>query len=166
MFSHSQTKGKARSQGSQDLRTVLGEGTRWLGDVLAGPEGLRIEGTLEGGIQCQGDVVVAATGLVKGTIQARRLSVRGQVEGVLKVETCLEILGSGRVEGEVELGTLVVDEGGILQGTCVHRSAAVPEKATGPIAPRRDERFPDRGLPVPGGPDPIPPSRGFDKGRF
>jgi cytoskeletal protein CcmA (bactofilin family) len=137
-----------------------------LGDVLAGPEGLRIEGTLEGGIQCQGDVVVAATGLVKGTIQARRLSVRGQVEGVLKVETCLEILGSGRVEGEVELGTLVVDEGGILQGTCVHRSAAVPEKATGPIAPRRDERFPDRGLPVPGGPDPIPPSRGFDKGRF
>ncbi len=166
MFSHSQTKGKSRFQGSQDLRTVLGEGTRWQGDVQAGPEGLRIEGTLEGGIQCQGDVVVAATGFVKGTIQARRLSVMGQVEGVLKVETCLEILGSGRVEGEVELGTLVVDEGGILQGTCIHRSAAEVEKTSGPIAQRRDERFPDRGLPVPGGTDPVPPSRSFDKGRF
>lgn len=166
MFTHGQSRKKSRSQTSQNLRTVLGEGTRWQGDLQAGPEGLRVEGTLDGSIQCEGDVVVTATGLVKGTIQARRLSVMGQVEGVFKVATCLEILGSGRVEGEVELGTLVVDEGGILQGTCVHRSAAEAEKASGPIAPRRDERFPDRGLPVPGGPDPISPSRSFDKGRF
>lgn len=156
MFSHSQSKGKARSQGSHDLRTVLGEGTHWTGDILAGPEGLRVEGALEGNIQCQGDVVVAAVGFVKGTIQARRLTILGRVEGVLKVETCLEILDSGRFEGEVELGTLIVDEGGVLQGTCVHRSAASAGKEPAPLAPRRDERFADL----------TPPARSFDKSRF
>lgn len=158
MFSHSQTKGKSRSQGSHDLRTVLGEGTHWTGDILAGPEGLRVEGTLEGNIQCQGDVVVAAIGFVKGTIQARRLTILGRVEGVLKVETCLEILDSGRFEGEVELGTLIVDEGGILQGTCVHRDTvtATAGKAPAPLAPRRDERFADL----------TPPVRSYDKSRF
>ncbi|GLH70495.1 hypothetical protein GETHPA_20280 [Geothrix rubra] len=156
MFSHSHAKGTARSQGSQHLRTVLGEGTRWTGDILAGADGLRVEGAVEGNIQCQGDVLVAATGLVKGTVQARRLTVLGRVEGVLKVETCLEILESGRVEGEVELGTLIVDEGGILQGTCVHRTGAPAEKEPAPLAPRRDERFADL----------TPPVRSFDKSRF
>jgi cytoskeletal protein CcmA (bactofilin family) len=165
MFSRDHTKGKTRSQGSQDIRTVLGEGTQWHGDIQAGVEGLRVEGTLEGGIYCQGDVVVATTGFVKGTIQARRLTVTGRVEGVFKVETCLEILDSGRVEGEVELGTLIVDEGGILQGTCVHRSA-VPAEEAGPVTPRRDERFPDRNLPAPTGLDLGPPPRSFDKSRF
>lgn len=145
---------------------MLGEGTLWQGDVQAGVEGLRIQGTVEGNVQCGGDVVVAATGLVKGSIQARRLTVIGRVEGVFRVETCLEILESGRVEGEVELGTLIVDEGGILQGTCLHRSAADTEKEPAPITPRRDERFPDR-LPAPGGPtELLPPSRSFDKSRF
>lgn len=156
MFSQSHAKGKVRSQGSQHLRTVLGEGTRWTGDILAGAEGLRVEGEVEGNIQCQGDVLVAAAGLVKGTIQAHRLTVLGRVEGVLKVATCLEILDSGRVEGEVELGTLIVDEGGILQGTCVHRTAAPSVKEPAPLAPRRDERFADL----------TPPVRSFDKSRF
>lgn len=157
MFSHSHAKAPARSHGSQHLRTVLGEGTRWTGDLVGGAEGLRVEGVVEGNLQCEGDVLVAASGLVKGTLQAHRLTVLGRVEGVLKVATCLEILDSGRVEGEVELGTLIVDEGGILQGTCVHRSTAPPvEKEPPPLAPRRDERFADL----------TPPTRSFDKSRF
>lgn len=156
MFSHSQAKGSTRSHGSQHLRTILGEGTQWSGDILAGADGLRVEGAVDGNIQCQGEVLVAATGQVKGTIQARRLTVLGKVEGILKVETCLEIQAPGRVEGEVELGTLIVDEGGILQGTCVHRGAVPAGKELPPLAPRRDERFADL----------TPPTRSFDKSRF
>ena len=156
MFSHSHAKAPTRSHGSQHLRTVLGEGTRWSGDIQAGADGLRVEGAVEGNIQCQGEVLVAATGEVKGTIQARRLTVLGRVEGILKVETCLEIQAPGRVEGEVELGTLIVDEGGILEGSCVHRPVAPVERASAPLAPRRDERFAE--LP--------PPVRTIDKSRF
>jgi cytoskeletal protein CcmA (bactofilin family) len=148
----------------------LGAGSRWQGEIQAGPEGLCIEGRLDGTITSEGQVVVAAGGHVKGTIHARNLTVRGRVEGILKVAECLQILGSGWVEGEVELGTLVVDEGATLQGTCVRREAA-REKEPLPLVPRREERLTDRfALPSSGThgpvPDHAPPVRGYDRSRY
>ena len=57
------------------------------------------------------------------------------------VAECLEIHGTGWVEGEVEVGSLVVDEGGTLQGTCTRKGAKEkPEKDLPPAPHRRDER--------------------------
>jgi len=98
--------------------TVLGAGTRFKGEVDLGTGDLRAEGTVEGHIASQGTVTVLPAGLVRGTILARRLVVTGRVEGTFEVTGCLEIRGSGWVEGEVRTGTLVVDEGTTLQGRC------------------------------------------------
>lgn len=126
--------------------TLLGEGTRWQGDIHAGPNGLRVEGEVEGSILSEGQVVVAPTGLVKGTIQAKHLTVNGRVEGIIKVAGCLEILKTGWVEGEVEMGSLVVDEGGVIQGTC--QLPARPKAVEPvPLVPRRDERVQERFTP-------------------
>lgn len=155
------------------ILTVLGEGTRWQGEVQAGPNGLRVEGVLEGTILSEGQVVVAPTGLVKGTIQAKQLTVKGRVEGVVRVTGCLEILGTGWVEGEVEMGSLVVDEGGVIQGNCQLGARSKPQEPL-PLVPRRDERAQER--PVPGvavgsgthgsAGDTFPAARGFDRNRF
>jgi len=112
---------KKRPEPAQAIHSLLGKGTLWKGEVLAGQNSLRIEGTIEGTITSEGEVTIAPTGLVKGTILAKHLIVTGRVEGVLNIVECLEIHGTGCVEGEVELGSLVVDEGGILQGTCTRR---------------------------------------------
>ena len=147
----------------------LGAGTRWQGEIQVGTETLCIEGRVDGTIVSEGQVVIAAGGLVKGTIHARNLTVRGRVEGIFKVAECLEILGSGWVEGEVELGTLVVDEGATLQGTCA-RPPAAHEKEPLPLVPRMDPRPVDR-IPQQSngthGPlaDHYPPMRGFDRQR-
>ena len=148
--------------------TILGEGTRWQGELQAGKEGLRIEGELEGTLICEGLVVVAPKGQVKGTIHARHLTVTGRVEGVIRVKECLEILGSGWVEGEVEMGTLVVDEGGMLQGNCL-RLAPIQSKDPLPLLPRKEDPA------APNGPAPspalghgreFPPTGRVDRGRF
>ena len=112
---------KKRPEPAQAIHSLLGKGTLWKGEVLAGQNSLRIEGTIEGTITSEGEVTIAPTGLVKGTILAKHLIVTGRVEGVLNIVECLEIHGTGCVEGEVELGSLVVDEGGTLQGTCTRR---------------------------------------------
>jgi cytoskeletal protein CcmA (bactofilin family) len=39
----------------------------------------------------------------------------------MKITDCLEIHGTGYVEGDVEVGSLVVDEGGTLQGVCIRK---------------------------------------------
>lgn len=101
--------------------TLLGKGTLWKGEIHTGGTSLRIEGTVEGSIHSEGEVTIAPSGVVNGTIHAKHLIVTGKAEGVFRIEQCLEIHGTGCVEGDVEVGALVVDEGGILQGTCVRR---------------------------------------------
>jgi len=167
MFNSGKTSDKSRLA-PDATTTVLGEGTHWQGEINAGSNGLLIEGSVEGTILSVGLVVVAPSGVVNGTIQARHLTVRGRVEGIFRVEERLEIQGTGWVEGEVELGTLVVDEGGTLQGTCMRRLPAKPKEAV-PLVPRREDALPERPAPpasgTHGGHDPHPP-RGFDRNRF
>ena len=132
---------KKRPEQAQAIHTLLGKGTLWKGEIQAGQNSLRIEGNVEGNIQSEGEVTIAPTGVVRGTIQAKHLIVTGRVEGIFKIRECLEIHGTGYVEGEVEVGSLVVDEGGTLQGNCTRRGVekaadktekAVPEKAEKP----------------------------------
>jgi len=103
------------------VHSLLGKGTLWKGEIHTGEHSLRIEGTVEGSIHSEGEVTIAPTGLVNGTIHAKHMIATGRAKGVFKILECLEIHGTGCVEGDVEVGSLVVDEGGTLQGTCTRR---------------------------------------------
>lgn len=122
---------KKQSGLSSPVNSILGRSSLWKGDIHTGGESLRIEGGLEGTIFSEGEVTVAPTGTIKGTIHAKHLIVTGYVEGVFRVSECLEIHGTGCVEGEAEVGSLVVDEGGTLQGTCSRRGYTKPQSELG-----------------------------------
>ena len=162
MFNRATTKGALLSAAGTNA-TCLGEGTHWQGEIRTGAGDLRVEGFLEGTVLSEGHVIIAPTGVVKGAIHARRLSVMGRAEGAFKVTGCLEILGTGWVEGDVELSTLVVDQGGTLQGSCLHMVPAASKEPV-PFVPRREDRVPERpGHPASGThgqPDFAPPGRG------
>lgn len=116
-----------RSEHSPVVHSLLGKGTLWKGDIHTGEHSLRIEGTVEGTIHSEGEVTIAPSGLVNGTIHAKHMIATGMAKGVFKILECLEIHGTGCVEGDVEMGSLVVDEGGTLQGTCTRRGMNKPE---------------------------------------
>ncbi len=154
MFNNSAVNGsKKKVEAAQAIHTLLGKGTVWKGDIHSGPNSIRIEGTVEGTIHSEGEVTVAPSGIVKGTIQAKHLIVTGRVEGIFKIAECLEIHGTGWVEGEVEVGSLVVDEGGTLQGSCTRRGAHKSKEgeASKPKAADKttEDRFADRAVPGP-----------------
>ena len=94
----------------------LAKGMNWKGDIITGEQALCIEGTIDGNIMSNGEVSIAPSGLVRGTIQAVRLIVNGRVEGTLRISESLEIRNQGFVIGEAGWGTLIVDEGATLQG--------------------------------------------------
>lgn len=121
---------KKRPDQAQAIHTLLGKGTLWKGEIQAGQNSLRIEGDVEGNIRSEGEVTIAPTGVVRGTIQAKHLIVTGRVQGIFRIHECLEIHGTGCVEGEVEVGSLVVDEGGTLQGVCIRRGRTGPATAS------------------------------------
>ena len=171
MFNRGKLTGSSRLP-ADPTHSILGEGTHWHGEINAGANGLRVEGMMEGTILSEGQVVVAPTGTVKGTIQAKHLTVLGRVEGVFKISGRLEILKTGWVEGQVEMGSLMVDEGGVLIGTC-QQMVVLKQVEPVPFVPRKDERLPERfgaaGTISSGthGPVPefLPVGRGFDRGK-
>jgi len=151
---------RQRSDQSQAIHTLLGKGTLWKGEIHAGLNSLRIEGSVEGSIQSEGEVTIAPTGNVKGTIEAKHLIVTGRIEGTFKIKECLEIHGTGYVEGDVEVGSLVVDEGGTLQGNCARRGVEKPQpqKAEKPEKVERPEKPERVDKDAPFVPFPTPPS--------
>jgi cytoskeletal protein CcmA (bactofilin family) len=143
---------KKKPEPAPAIHYILGKDTLWKGEVHCGPHSLRIEGTVEGTLHSEGEITVAPTGLVIGTIHAKHLIVTGKVEGVFRIDECLEIHGTGSVEGDVEMGSLVVDEGGTLQGTCARKGMPRQVMATPP--PETDTFGPTEGEgPAGDGPD-------------
>ena len=112
---------KPRPEAAPAIHSLLGKDVVFTGEIQTGARSLRVEGTVDGIIHSTGEVSIAPGGLVKGTIFAKHLIVTGRAEGTLKIAECLEIHGTGYVEGDVEVGSLVVDEGGTLQGVCVRK---------------------------------------------
>ncbi|MDR3672619.1 MAG: polymer-forming cytoskeletal protein [Holophaga sp.] len=151
---------KKRPDQAQAVHTLLGKGTLWKGEIHAGQNSLRIEGNVDGIIQSEGEVTIAPSGEVKGTIEAKHLIVTGRVLGVFKIQECLEIHGTGYVEGEVEVGSLVVDEGGTLQGNCTRRGMEKLEKTEDKEKEKdkEKERDRDKEKDSPFVPFPTPPS--------
>ncbi len=122
-------RSKPRPEPAPAIHSLLGKDVLFKGEIHTNTRSFRVEGVVEGTIHSTGEVSIAPGGRVKGTIFAKHLVVTGRAEGTMKISDCLEIHGTGYVDGDVEVGSLVVDEGGTLQGVCVRRDRAGTDAA-------------------------------------
>jgi len=58
-----------------------------------------------------GDLLVGATGLVEGEVDARNVVIQGAVSGKLTARNQLEIKPSGRLTGECSAASIEIKEG-------------------------------------------------------
>ncbi len=77
---------------------------------------LKVAGTVEGELKASGDVTVDNTANVQATIEGSNVSVRGQVNGNVTARRRLTLGGSGRLNGDVKVGRLTVEDGATLNG--------------------------------------------------
>jgi cytoskeletal protein CcmA (bactofilin family) len=122
-------RNKTKPEPAPAIHSLLGKDVLFKGEIHTNTRSFRVEGSVEGTIHSTGEVSIAPGGLVKGTIFAKHLIVTGRAEGTIKISDCLEIHGTGYVEGDVEVGSLVVDEGGTLQGVCVRKDQSTIDAA-------------------------------------
>ena len=86
---------------------------------------LKIGGTVEGELKASGDVVVESTATVQASIEGANVNVRGQVNGNVTARKRLTLGGSGKLNGEVKVSRLTVEDGATLNGNVT----MTPEKA-------------------------------------
>ncbi|MDR1583115.1 MAG: polymer-forming cytoskeletal protein [Prevotellaceae bacterium] len=88
----------------------------------------RIDGKVEGNIQCEGKIIVGEKGYIKGEIVSKNMEISGQFNGTVSVEGLLSLKSSAVVEGEITTGKLIIEVGAVFNGNC-HMIKKEPEKS-------------------------------------
>jgi cytoskeletal protein CcmA (bactofilin family) len=102
-----------------NIETIIGPNTNFDGHLTCDGS-VRIDGVCEGGmIETVGNVIISPDAMVAADIVARNVSVSGAVTGRIKASNRLEILSTGRVWGDVEVGSFLLDEDGYFRGELV-----------------------------------------------
>lgn len=115
MFRRGSSQAGEDAQAPDRVDSVLGPGLTWQGS-LSGTGGIRIEGAFDGGINLHGLVVIGEQGRVScEDIRAVTVIVAGSVKGNILAQR-LEIMGTGRVWGDVTTVSLSTEEGAFLRG--------------------------------------------------
>ncbi len=83
---------------------------------------LRVHGSVEGELKVTGDVAIESTATVQATIEGGSVSVRGQVTGNVSAKRRVTLGGSGRLNGDVRVGRLTVEDGATLNGNVTMQS--------------------------------------------
>lgn len=78
----------------------------------------RIDGKLRGEVRASEMLVVGEDAVVEGIVRALKLVVLGEVRGEVRGAERVEIGSGGRLIGSVETQSLIVKDGGYLDGDC------------------------------------------------
>ena len=100
-----------------------------IGTIVANND-IRIDGTVEGAIQCRGKVVIGEKGFVHGNIQCTNAEVQGRIEGKVEALQTLALRASANIQGDVVTQSLIVEPNAIFCGTCQmgKKNAAIEQK--------------------------------------
>jgi cytoskeletal protein CcmA (bactofilin family) len=95
----------------------LYKGSRVSGNLsFQGPA--RIDGVVEGDIQCQGALTIGESAEVKAKITAQSVVVHGRVEGNVSAKEKIELIAPARLIGNIDAPRLIIAEGVVFEGDC------------------------------------------------
>ncbi len=93
---------------------------------------VRIDGRFRGEISTEGTLIVGELAVIDADIRASHTVISGEVHGSLLVAKRMEIQTTGKVFGNIQTPTLVMDEGAVFEGNCQMKNLtnAIEDKLT------------------------------------
>jgi cytoskeletal protein CcmA (bactofilin family) len=105
--------------------SIIASGTTVEGDITSSGD-IRIDGTLNGNIQCSAKVIIGAQGQVKGDISGQQADIMGKVNGTIRVKELLMLKGGSNVAGNLFAAKLSIEPSANFNGQC-HMNGAEPK---------------------------------------
>jgi cytoskeletal protein CcmA (bactofilin family) len=78
----------------------------------------RIDGSVEGDVQCQGTLTIGESAEVKAKISGKAVVIRGKVEGNVSAKEKIELIAPARLIGNIDSPKLIITEGVVFDGDC------------------------------------------------
>ena len=96
------------------FETVLGANSTMKGDFKS-QANVRLDGTFEGQLEIEGNVLVGETARITADIHARNVSIAGAVRGNVSGNK-IQLLRTGRVWGDISAQAITTEEGAFIDG--------------------------------------------------
>jgi len=109
----------------EQVDSIVSNDIVFVGDITSG-NSVRFEGTLKGNVNLSGNFIVGRNAVITGKIKAKNVHVIGLVEGDIDCEQ-LKIFSTGRVTGDAEVDSIIIDEGAVLTGMCRTREISLQD---------------------------------------
>lgn len=100
----------------EQVETIIASDIVFVGDITAGGS-MRFDGNLKGSITLTGNLIIGRNALVSGIVTATNVHLIGTAEGLIRCDQ-LKILSTGKLTGDAEIKSLIIDEGAIFIGNC------------------------------------------------
>ncbi len=96
--------------------SVIGSGMRIVGDIESSGT-IKVEGVVEGSVRGARQLLLGKGGTIHGDVHAVEAVLGGSVVGNVLATERVEIQGSSSVEGDILTKSMVVYEGGVINGS-------------------------------------------------
>lgn len=107
----------AQQQNAGAVFNALTGNSKIIGTVIADSD-FRLDGIIEGDMQCNGKVVIGEHGFMKGNIVCQNAEIQGKIEGKIQVKQTLALRATAKVHGDIKTQTLIVEPNAVFNGTC------------------------------------------------
>lgn len=110
------------------LYNSLTAGSKIIGTVVTDSD-FRIDGIVEGDVQCKGKIVIGEKGAVQGDLSCQNADILGCIEGAIKVDGTLSLRATGSINGNVQTKVLIVEPKAQFNGSCSMKQVAPEPKS-------------------------------------
>ena len=118
-------------QKTENMTAFLGKDTAFEGKLTFHGT-IRIDGHVKGKILADGSLIVGEEAMIEATMHLSCISVSGEIHGNIIADDRIEIHPAGKVFGDIQATTVVINEGGIFEGNCRMQPAKEADEANWP----------------------------------
>ncbi len=123
------THTEAPAAAAGGLTAFIDQGSQFEGK-LSFKDTVRIDGHFSGEITSENTLIVGESGEVEACIKSRVVMISGTVEGPIQAKSQLVLHKTAVVNGDVETGSLVVEDGAVLNGRITMGAGEAKAQAT------------------------------------
>lgn len=108
---------KLKKESPDEIVSILGEGMEVAGEISF-TRGLRVDGAVKGKLRSEAMLQIGPQGRVEGEAVVRKVSVSGELRGVVHASDRVEIRKEGKIYGDVFTPCLIIEAGAVFEGKC------------------------------------------------
>ena len=123
---------KSKMNDDSEEITIISHGVKVEGKVSSNGS-IRLDGTIQGDIACQGNVTVGEQGEVYGKVNGQSITIGGKVEGTVNAKEKLILESKANLKGDMFTKILVVEAGAKFDGksNMSNSSVSIESPSTG-----------------------------------